>query len=79
MDANPIVYKLCHQTLISFADLSMITRTAGVKEQNQLLYDCFKEKLDEEALKQVCDIISTVEGNPRMKCLGEEMKNQLES
>ena len=43
-----------------------------------LLHACLKKTCDAKALTDVCDIIATVKGNPRMKSLGEHMKMEWE-
>lgn len=39
---------------------------------------CLEEKCTEKALMTVCGKISAVQGNPRMRELGEDMKSELE-
>ena len=53
--------------------------TLDPTQQNQFLHLILKEKCTEDAFETVCDIITAVEGNPRMKALGESMKRRLET
>ena len=46
--------------------------------QTQLLHACLKKTCDAIVLTDVCDIIATVKGNPRMKSFGEHMKMEWE-
>ena len=53
--------------------------TLDPKEQNAFLHLYLKEKCTDEAFKAVCEIIIAVQGNPKMKALGEAMKRMLET
>lgn len=77
VDANAIVYELQHKGIISDGDLAMISRSLGMTLQNGVLHSCLKNKCTVEALMEVCDMIIAVKGNPKMKRLGEDMKNKL--
>ena len=46
--------------------------------QTQLLHACLKKTCDVKVLTDVCGIIATVKGNPRMKSLGKHMKTEWE-
>ena len=78
VDANAIVYKLKNKDIIDGGDLTTITRTPGAKEKNEYLHECLRNKCDEEALMEVCEVIMNVEGNRKMKSLGKKMKSALE-
>ena len=47
-------------------------------EQNELLHAHMMLTCTKESMMVVCDILIGVEGNPRMKALGENMKSMLE-
>ena len=53
--------------------------TLDPTQQNQFLHLILKEKCTEDTLETVCDIITAVKGNPKMKALGESMKRRLET
>ena len=78
MDANAIVHDLKHQDIIGDGDLTTITRNPDARQQNQYLHACLLKKCTEDALRKMCGIIIDVQGNPRMKALGEDMKSMLE-
>ena len=78
-DAGPIIMELLHRDIINRGDMKTITRTADPTEQNQILHFCLKEKCTTEALKIVCDVFTKVKGNPKMRALGEDMRQKLET
>ena len=78
MDAHAIVHDLKLQDIIGDGDLTTITRNPDPRQQNQMLHVCLLKKCTEDALRKMCGIIIAVQGNPRMKALGEEMKSMLE-
>ena len=53
--------------------------TLDPAQQNQFLHLILKEKCTARAFETVCDIITAVKGNPKMKALGESMKRRLET
>ena len=77
INVNAIKYELKRKDIISDAEVKRISDTSSRKEQGQLLHDHLQRTCTAKALIDVCDIISAVEGNPRMKKLGEDMKRQL--
>ena len=77
MDADAVVYDLECEGIISNGDLTKITTTPDTTIQNKILHACLKQKCDKDALTRVCDMIVTVQGNPKMAALGREMKCQL--
>ena len=79
MDANAVALELLHNGIIDRGDQRMITLTQNQTQQNQFLHLILKEKCTEEAFVAVCDIITAVKGNPKMKALGESMKRKLET
>ena len=78
MDAHAIVVELEDRGIISNGDQTKIRQETNPTQQNQLLHACLKKKGTVEALMVVCDIITEVKGNPKLKCLGEDMRTELE-
>ncbi len=78
MDANAIVLELEHCGIISNGDQTDVRQETNATEQNQLLHAYLKKKCTVEALMVVCDIITKVKGNPKLKSLGKDMKTELE-
>ena len=78
VDASAIVTELEENTIISYSDRMMITRSPNRIQQNQILYNCLRRRCSKEALMAVCEVIIPVQCNPRMKDLGEGMKKMLE-
>ena len=54
-----------------------IFKEDSTRLQNAILHDGLKKRCTEDALKTVCDVIIGVTGNPRMKALGNAMKERL--
>ena len=79
MDANAIVYNLKHSDIVSGGDLKTIVQNNDTAQQNMFLFDHVKTKCNEEALMKFCDEVIYVEGNPRMKAFGKDMKSMLAS
>ena len=79
VDANAVVLELLHNNIIDRGDERRITMTLDPTQQNQFLHLILKEKCTEGAFETVCDIITAVKGNPKMKALGESMKRRLET
>ena len=71
--------ELLHKEIISRGDMMTIKRTAEPTEQNQILHFCLKQKCTEEAFKTVCKAFIEVEGNPKMRALGGDMRRMLET
>ena len=78
VDASTIVLELEHRGIISDGDQKTIRQEVKATLQAQLLHACLKKTCDAKALTDVCDIIATVKGNPRMKSFGEHMKTEWE-
>jgi len=76
VDASTIVLELEHRGIISDGDQKTIRQEVKATLQAQLLHACLKKTCDAKALTDVCDIIATVKGNPRMKSFGEHMKTE---
>ena len=77
IDVDVIKYDLEEKDIIAHAEIRRISEIAHPREQRQYLRDHLQRKCTAAALIDVCNIISAVEGNPRMKKLGEDMKRQL--
>ena len=76
-DAKQIVSDLKHKRIISDAVLTEVNREAGRKRQNEILYDYLEKSSTRDSLTTVCDAMISVSGHPKMKQLGEDMKNRL--
>ena len=79
MDANAVVLDLLHYNIIDSGDEKRLSTTYNLKQQNQFLHLCLRRKCTLEAFKTVCDVIINVEGNPKMRALGDNMKRRLET
>lgn len=77
--ANDVVMELLHEGIISEGVKDEITRNTERVQQNQILHLELKQRCNEGAFKAACEIISKVEGNPRMSDLGTKMKKRLET
>lgn len=78
MDSEAVVLDLLHYDIISEGDLRTIRRTMNRIQQNSFLHFYLKSKCTEDSLHIVCDIISSVMGNARMRALGIDMRRRLE-
>ena len=74
MDTSAVVLDLLHYKIIDSGDEARLSRTYNRRQQNQILHLCLKQKCTLEAFKIVCSIIIKVEGNPKMRALGEDMR-----
>ena len=79
VDANAVIWELCHRGIISEGDKNKLTQFDEPRQCNQFLHRTLVQKCTEEAFEIVCDIITAVDGNPKMKALGESMKRRLET
>ena len=77
MDANTVVWELLYKDIIPRGVQERISRTDEPKQQNEILHDCLQRTCTKEALMDVCNIIVTVKGHPKMHQLGEAMKSRL--
>ena len=78
MDANAVVWELLHRGFITEGDKNKLTQFDEPRQCNQFLHWTLVQKCTEEAFETVCDIITAVKGNPKMKAFGESMKKRLE-
>ena len=74
IDANTVVWELLYKSIIPRGVQERISRTDEPKQQNEILHDCLQRTCTKEALMEVCDIIVSVRGHPKMRELGEAMK-----
>ena len=78
VNANAIVHELKHANIIPDGVLKTITGNPDAKQQNEFLLAHLCRTCDEEALAEVCDLLTAVQGNRRMNALGRDMKSELE-
>ena len=78
MDADAVVHELKHQEIIPPGVAANISRNRDRTQQNEILWDSFKERCTEEALITACDIMIAVRGNSKLNDLGKDMKEALE-
>ena len=78
MDTKAVLHELKFQCIISDGVMSQVEATWSPQQQNEILHDHLLKASTTKSLITTCDIISQVEGNPKMRALGEEMKNELE-
>ena len=79
MDANAVFWDLFHHGIISDGDQESIAKANGRTQQNTILHACLLRTCTNEALLRACGIIISVQGNPKMSGLGEDMRRRLES
>ena len=70
--------ELEHQGIISDGVRKEVRRTTSAREQNELLHLCLKKSSTKESLLKVCNVMIAIQGNPRMKQFGEDLKGTLE-
>ena len=78
MNANTVVRELAYQDIIPYGIMARVIATSA-KQQNEILYNYLLETSTSESFLTTCDIIIRVQGYPRMRALGEEMKKELET
>lgn len=76
--SSAIMYELKHEDIISSGDVAMIERKADVTQQNQYLHECLMRKCTKEALMDVCNVMTSVRGNPKMNALGKDMRRRVQ-
>ena len=79
LDANAVVNELLYKGLIPAGVHKQLTETHCLKQQNELLHACLMRTCTNEALMRICNIITSVQGNPKMSALGEDMQRKLEA
>ena len=79
LDANTVIWELLYKDIIPRSVQKRISRTDEPKQQNEILHNWLQSACSEEALMEVCDIIVSVRGRPKMQELGEAMKSRLQT
>ena len=79
MDASTVVSDFVYHGIISDGVRECIANVYDPRQRNSTLHDCLLKTCTNKALKTTCDIITSVQGNPRMSALGEDMQRKLES
>ena len=79
MDANAVIRDLFHHGIISDGDQESIAKADSRMERNRILHACLLRTCTNEALLRACGIIVSVQGNPKMSVLGDDMRKRLES
>ena len=78
MDSTKVIWDLLEMNVIDEGNLRAITETKDTEQQNKMLHYYLKKKCTLEALKTVCKLIINMNGNPKMRVLGEDMMRRLE-
>ena len=76
-DAQHIVFNLKNKKIISDAVLKAVNKEDGTTRKNEILYENLERTSTRKSLATVCDEMISVSGHPKMKQLGEDMKNRL--
>ena len=79
MDASTIALDLFHFGIIPDGVQKSIMKCFGSRQQNSILHNCLLRTCTNEALMRACDIITSVQGNPKMFALGKDMQRRLEA
>ena len=77
VDATTIVHELEYRGIISDGVRQEVTTASGMVVQNRILHAHLVRTCTKETLLDVSEVMITVEGNPIMKALGEDMKRAL--
>ena len=78
VDADSIVKELKRKHIISDYVSDGINSFSNPMYQSQFLHAQLVKRCTAEALRDVCDILVSVEGNPKMRSLGKDMKKMLQ-
>lgn len=73
MDADAVIMDLKHADIISDGDENGSSNKSGATAKNKFLHEKLRNKCTTKAFMTFCNITIAVNGNPRMKELGEEM------
>ena len=73
------MYDLEHEKIIGANEVTTISQNNDPRLNSQFLHGHLRRTCDKDSFMTVCDKIIGVEGNPRMKKLGKDMKTLLES
>ena len=79
IEAKVIMFDLKSEKVIGATEVTTISQSNNSRYNSQFLYDHLLSKCDKDSFMKVCDKIMAVEGNPRMRKLGEDMKSMLAS
>ena len=79
MDASTVALDLFHSGIIPDGVQERIVKADGQTQRNSTLHECLLRTCTNDALMRACDIITSVQGNPKMSDLGKDMKKRLES
>lgn len=79
MDANTVVHEFAYQNIIPDGIETRVLAAMSARQQNEILHNYLLKTSTNESFLTTCDIIIEVQGNPRMRALGEEMKKELET
>ena len=79
MAASTVVHELAYQGIIPDDIKARVLTTMSARQQNDILHNHLLETSTSESFLTTCDIIIQIQGNPRMRALGEEMKKELET
>ena len=77
-DASDIVFDLESKGVIPNGVLTAVNKETSAVRQSQILYAHLERTSTKDSLITVCEVIIAVQGNPRMRALGEDMKSKLQ-
>ena len=77
MDASDVVFDLKNKGIIPDGVCTAVNKETSATIRNQILYVYLERTSTKESLMTVCEVIIAVPGNPRMRALGEEMKDMV--
>ena len=78
VDASNVVFEFERKGVIPEGLLTAVNRETSATLQNQILYKHLAKTSTKDSLMIVCDVIIAVQGNPRMRAMGEDMKGKLQ-
>ena len=78
VDASTIVFDLKNKGIIPDSILTAVNKETSATRQNQILYAHLESTSTKESLMTACEVIIAVQGNPKMRAVGEDMKSMLE-
>ena len=79
MDANSVALDLFHFGIIPDGVQERIEKADSQRHRNSTLHKCLLRTCTNDAFMRACDIITSVQGNPKMSALGKDMQRRLES
>ena len=78
MDTGTVVGDFVYHGIISDVVRESIAKADGPRQRNAILHGSLLRTCTNEALMTACDVITSVQGNPRMSALGKDMQKKLE-